>query len=352
MAFTHSQQPTGQDRFVRTLDFNHLGLAERRYAINQPGRGRRKHHATRRSDRFHPLRHAHLLTNSGITKSARTDFTGDHLARVQAHPQPQLHTVAVYDIDRKPVRLLLNSYRGKTSADCVVLHCNRCAEHRHDPVAGELIHRASVPLHHRGAAVGKVGHDLAQPLRTHRRRDVHRMHHIGEQHRHLLVLSRLGGLRESRTALTTELGCRAQLSAARVTGRSHRCQGTAAIPTKLHVNMVSPLLRQRVSYRLAIRSEAAKHTRRHRHHGCADPLRRARAISSSPTSALVETRVWLRFSRCSACARWSGRLPTPPGIQSNSPALASRLRRCSSGSGTGTAATSRWVYSVCGLRRI
>ena len=93
-------------------------------------------------------------------------------------------------------------------------------------------------------------------------------------------------------------------------------------------------------------------TRRHRHHGCADPLRRARAISASPTSALVETRIWLRFSRCSACARWSGRLPTPPGIQSNSPALASRLRRCSSGSGTGTAATSRWVYSVCGLRRI
>jgi hypothetical protein len=48
----------GQDRFVRTLDFNHLRLAERRYAINQPGRGCRKHHPARRTDRFHPLRHA------------------------------------------------------------------------------------------------------------------------------------------------------------------------------------------------------------------------------------------------------------------------------------------------------
>lgn len=34
------------------------------------------------------------------------------------------------------------------------------------------------------------------------------------------------------------------------------------------------------------------------------------------------------------------------------PALASRLRRCSLGSGTGAAATSRCVYSVCGLRSI
>ena len=55
-------------------------------------------------------------------------------------------------------------------------------------VAGELVHRAAVPLHHRRAAVDQLGHDLAQPLRPDRRRDVHRMHHVGEQHRHLLVL--------------------------------------------------------------------------------------------------------------------------------------------------------------------
>ena len=46
------------------------------------------------------------------------------------------------------------------------------------------------------------------------------------------------------------------------------------------------------------------------------------------------------------------KVPDSAGSQSNSPALASRLRRCSAGSGTGTAATSRWVYSVCGLRRL
>ena len=58
------------------------------------------------------------------------------------------------------------------------------------------------------AAVDQLGHDLAQPLRTDRRRDVHRMHHIGEQHRHLLVLRRSGGLCDRRTALVAELGVR------------------------------------------------------------------------------------------------------------------------------------------------
>ena len=70
-------------------------------------------------------------------------------------------------------------------------------------------HRAAVPLNHHCRTVDQFGHDLAQPLRAHRRRDVHRMHHIGEEHRDLLVLRRLGGLRESRTALAAELGRRA-----------------------------------------------------------------------------------------------------------------------------------------------
>ncbi len=43
-------------------------------------------------------------------------------------------------------------------------------------------------LHHRGRTVDQLGHDLAQPLRTHRAGDLHRTHHIGEQHRHLLEL--------------------------------------------------------------------------------------------------------------------------------------------------------------------
>ena len=38
------------------------------------------------------------------------------------------------------------------------------------------------------APVDQRGHDLAQPLRPDRRRDVHRMHHVGEQNGDLFVL--------------------------------------------------------------------------------------------------------------------------------------------------------------------
>ena len=55
-------------------------------------------------------------------------------------------------------------------------------------IPSPVVHRAAVPLHHRRAVVGELGHDLAEPLRPDSRGDVHRMHNIGEQHRHLLVL--------------------------------------------------------------------------------------------------------------------------------------------------------------------
>ena len=55
-------------------------------------------------------------------------------------------------------------------------------------ITGELVHRAAVPVHHRRSAVDQLGHDFAQPLGPYSRRDIHRVHHVGEQHGHLLVL--------------------------------------------------------------------------------------------------------------------------------------------------------------------
>jgi hypothetical protein len=54
------------------------------------------------------------------------------------------------------------------------------AEHRHGPVTGKLAGRALIALHHHRRAVDQRGHDLAQPLRTNQRGDVHRVDHIGE----------------------------------------------------------------------------------------------------------------------------------------------------------------------------
>ncbi len=73
---------------------------------------------------------------------------------------------------------------------------------------------AAVTLHHRRTAVGEVGHDLAQPLRTHRRGDVHRMNNIGEQDGDLLVLSGFRRCRHRCAALRTELRILRQLDTA------------------------------------------------------------------------------------------------------------------------------------------
>jgi hypothetical protein len=64
------------------------------------------------------------------------------------------------------------------------------------------------------------------------------MNNIGEQHRHLLVLRRLGGLRESPPGLAAELGRRAGLRTAGTTEQPRRGQSTTTIPA----GVVSPLV--------------------------------------------------------------------------------------------------------------
>src|SRR5271167_391640 len=66
------------------------------------------------------------------------------------------------------------------------------------------------------------------------------MNNIGEQHRHLLVLSRSADLCDRCAALVTELGAWWQFGAARSTRQSRRCQRTAT--TVIHVSIVSPLV--------------------------------------------------------------------------------------------------------------
>ena len=58
------------------------------------------------------------------------------------------------------------------------------------PSPVNLSTRAAESLHHHRRALDELAHDLAQPFGAHRRGEIHRMHDIGEQHRHLFVLRR------------------------------------------------------------------------------------------------------------------------------------------------------------------
>src|ERR1700752_1815481 len=124
----------------------------------------------------------------------------------------------------------------------MILQRRRRTENRHDAVTGELVHCAAVLRYHRGGMLDQLAHDLAQPLRTHRRRDVHRMNNIGEQHRYLLVLRQSSGVCERCTALVTELGVGWQFGATRPTEDPRCGQATATLPAGVHVSIVSLLV--------------------------------------------------------------------------------------------------------------
>ena len=186
MPFAHAQQPTDGHRFLGTFDAQQLRLSQHR-PRGQPRGGLTEHHPTRWSNRLDPLSQSDLLTNRGVTQSTRTDFTGYHLTGIKAHAQLEVHTVALLDVDGKPLGFLLNPQGRETGTKGVVLQRHRRPEHRHDAVTGELVDYAAVPLHHRRAAVGEFCHDLPQSLSTNRRGDLHRVHHVGEQNGDLFV---------------------------------------------------------------------------------------------------------------------------------------------------------------------
>ena len=188
LMFLDGQEPPRRNGSARTLDRMQFGLAEQHRVLDQTSRRLTEHDPAGRRYRFHPLRHTDLFADGGVTGVPRTDFAGDDLARVEPDAQLQSDTVAAHHIGRERDRLIVNLQRRDAGTNRVILQRRRRPEDRHDPVAGELVDGASVALHHGRRTVEQLGHDLAQPLGTHCRRDVHRMDHIGEQDGHLLVL--------------------------------------------------------------------------------------------------------------------------------------------------------------------
>ena len=144
------------------------------------------HDPARRRGRFHPLGHPHLDPDGGVAPGPGVDFAGDHLAGIQADPQPQVDAVAAVRLRRPARHLVLDVEGGPAGPKSVVLQRDRRAEHRHDAVAGELVDRAAIAL--TTAPSGRTPRtDLAQPLGSDGRREPSSAH-VGEQHGHLLVL--------------------------------------------------------------------------------------------------------------------------------------------------------------------
>jgi hypothetical protein len=116
----------------------------------------------------------------------------------------------------------------QTGPKSVILQRDWRAEHRHDPVAGELVHRAAIAPSTRCRTAEDVRHHLAQALRPYRRSDRQGTNHVGEQHSHLLELRLLSRFWGRRPAAVAKPGAVAQFSAARSAHRA--CQPHLTLP--------------------------------------------------------------------------------------------------------------------------
>ena len=219
-------QSAGRHRFVGALDVHPLRFDQHHGVLDQP-RGRLRQH--------HPARRAPPIPSAARTRRSRRS------RRSPSDPEPM--SPAITRPEFRPtrncratpsrrctsaanrVRLLLDGQCGKACSKSVILQRNRGAEQRHHPVA-VVLHGSAVALHHRRRPLHELGHDLAQSLDIEGGRDVHRPHHIGEQHRHLLVLGRSGCLRESRHRTR----CRTCSSNCKPRRRSHRSAPPRSVP--------------------------------------------------------------------------------------------------------------------------
>ena len=91
-----------------------------------------------------------------------------------------MHRELDSDLEAKRNHRLVNRERRAHRALRIVAMGERRAEDRHHVVADMFVDRAAETLHHHCRAIDQLGHDLAQPLRTDCRRDLHGMNNIGE----------------------------------------------------------------------------------------------------------------------------------------------------------------------------
>ena len=214
MSRADRHQPASADRFVGPLDAHPFRFSQHDAVLDQPCGRFRQHHPARRRHRFHPLRHPDLLADYPVAQRPRTDLTGNYPTGIEAHPQPQSQPIAALHVGCQPVRFLLDGHCGQATPKRVIFQRHWGTEECHQPVAGVLHAPAAVTLHDRRRALHQLGHDFAQPLHIHRGRDLHRTHHVGEQHRHLLELRCVTRDRGSGAARVTEPGVLPQPSAA------------------------------------------------------------------------------------------------------------------------------------------
>jgi diketogulonate reductase-like aldo/keto reductase len=136
----------------------------------------------------------------GVPRRERLVRPGDHLARVDAHPQLEAHAVVPLELgaERRDHRGEL--VRGADGANGVVLVHDRHAEHGHHRVADELLDRAAVALDDAPRLLEVAREDPAEALGVELLAEGRRPGDVGEDDRDGLAMLTRGGLLGERGA--------------------------------------------------------------------------------------------------------------------------------------------------------
>ncbi len=139
---------------------------------------------------LHPGREVGRLPHRGIVHvQIVANRADDHLAGVEAYPNPNAITVLAPDLLGKVPGRLLNSEGGIAGSDRMILVRQWRAEERHDPITHDLVDRALVEVngfhHEREHRV----ENRASLLWIAIGQELHRALHVREENGHLLALS-------------------------------------------------------------------------------------------------------------------------------------------------------------------
>ena len=178
------------ERFAGSLHGRVAEILQSEPPVDQPGGVLRQVGRAGLGAGFHALGQADGVTEGGgIEAQVLTDPGDHHLAGVESETGVQVDTVRGAQflgiggdcVDEVP--------GGVTGPPRVILLGDRRPEERHDPVAGELVHRAAEPTDPLSVDLHEAGHDLGPYLGVHVLLEIHGALHVGEEDGDLLALT-------------------------------------------------------------------------------------------------------------------------------------------------------------------
>jgi hypothetical protein len=186
----HALQLVHVDRALDALHARRPDRAELEVAGGEPRGVLGQVCASRLRERLHPRREIHGRTLGGVVHAqVVSDPADDDLAGVEPHPYREVETPLQSQLVRVAPQRVPQPDRRVARALRVVLVRDRCAEQRHDPIAGVLVDRPVEAVHAVGQDLEEAVEDAVPLLRIDLLRELDRALHVREQHRHLLALA-------------------------------------------------------------------------------------------------------------------------------------------------------------------